>query len=545
MRKIIAFLVAALLLPFLGYSASDALIKGGDLYEAKQFNEALQQLNAAIEQEPKSAEAYYIRSKVFFALKQKDSAMKDLERSLNLDPDNASARNLRGYQLVEAKKWKPAIKDLTAAIKLKPAWFEPYMHRGRAYAKTDQPELAIADFTGALELNPKTPAPYLFRGDVYREQNEDEKAIEDYNRYLAARPDETRVYSYRGLCYQHKDDYDNAIKDFSEAIRRNPKEPLYFYQRGETFENFKKYPEAIADYTEAIRLAPRNTKYIHARGYLYVETLREYEKAREDFTDLIGINPDFKGYYHGRAFANAHLHNDADAIRDYLRIIRIAPKDAEAYARLAGCYSRTGKSDEAVLQANKALELDANNETALFHRGNIRAQNGDDDGAISDLKRYLDVAQPDVGAIATLCVAYFAKSDYRSSLNRAREGVIYDSSHKLAPYLAVIGYFAAHRVPDVPGADQLLNDAVTPSGWPAPILQYVRGTLSEEKLFDLVTDKDKQTEAHCYTGLMAIKLKDRDSALRHFSWIVENGNKAFLEYRIAKAELDRLKGDRK
>ena len=311
------------------------------------------------------------------------------------------------------------------------------------------------------------------------------------------------------------------------------------------YSTFDKIPEAVADYSEAIRLAPRNTRYLHTRGYLYLMTLGEYEKAAADFTAEIQVNPDNKNYYFCRAWAYSKLGNYPDAIRDYNRIIRLAPRDSNAHGHLARCFMAIGQPEEAAAYADKAVEYGPNNEWAYYHRGNVRAEQGEVDGAIADLTRFLQSGQSDSGVSANLATACFAKGDYRSALNHVREAIIHDPKERLAPYLVAIGYFAAHRVSDAPGADQLLKDAVTPTVWPAPILQFLRGKLTEEQLFDAVTDSDKQTEAHCYTGLMALKRDDKDSALRHFNWIAQNGNQKFLEYRIASAELDRLKGVKK
>jgi hypothetical protein len=48
------------------------------------------------------------------------------------------------------------------------------------------------------------------------------------------------------------------------------------------------------------------------------------------------------------------------------------------------------------------------------------------------------------------------------------------------------------------------------------------------------------TEARCYLGL-DLALKGRDEAAgEHFRWVQEHGTTSFIEFTIAKAELERL-----
>jgi lipoprotein NlpI len=105
--------------------------------------------------------------------------------------------------------------------------------------------------------------------------------------------------------------------------------------------------------------------------------------------------------------------------------------------------------------------------------------------------------------------------------------------------LAHLGYRQAGLDREARG---VLEEAATrcdTKSWPYPVIEYMRDSAAET-LLDAAANNDKKTEAHTYIG-MDLVLKGRiDEARGHFAWVREYGNKLFLEYPLALAELNRL-----
>jgi len=81
-----------------------------------------------------------------------------------------------------------------------------------------------------------------------------------------------------------------------------------------------------------------------------------------------------------------------------------------------------------------------------------------------------------------------------------------------------------------------LNTAV----WPYPVVAYMRGELTADRLMEIAATNDQKTEAHTYVG-MDLLLKGRvQDAREHFVWVRDYGNKRFIEYALALAELGRM-----
>jgi lipoprotein NlpI len=112
-----------------------------------------------------------------------------------------------------------------------------------------------------------------------------------------------------------------------------------------------------------------------------------------------------------------------------------------------------------------------------------------------------------------------------------------------APYLALAAYFGhRQRARDAEAAKFLAEAAAKTdaAAWPRPVFQYLAGELSAEELLKQSTDNDKLTESHTYIGLDLSLKGRREDALRHLRWVSEKGNREFVEYPLAVAEVERI-----
>lgn len=112
-----------------------------------------------------------------------------------------------------------------------------------------------------------------------------------------------------------------------------------------------------------------------------------------------------------------------------------------------------------------------------------------------------------------------------------------------APYVAFLGALALRRLQQPDAAARLLDKAaaaVAAGTWTAKVLDYVSGKMPAAALLDAASDDGERTEAHTYVGFGDALAGRRDSAIGHFRWVKDNGNRSFVEYPIAAAELKRL-----
>jgi tetratricopeptide (TPR) repeat protein len=133
-----------------------------DLQEGRE-DEAFEQLTQAIDNFSNNDDSYVIhpltrRSQLYALAFRFDEAVADMDAAIELDPDNPTLYIERGQRLLLLYEWDRALADYNRAIELDPNYADAYYYRGVLYASVpegfDARVEAIADFQHYLELNP-------------------------------------------------------------------------------------------------------------------------------------------------------------------------------------------------------------------------------------------------------------------------------------------------------------------------------------------------------------------------------------------------------
>lgn len=118
------------------------------------LEDALSDLDRAIELDPRLGIAYSGRGWCLAQLGEGENAILDLNRALELDPDQEMSYFNRGYVLGSLGRHEDAVRDFSEALRLNPNNADSYFHRGYAQQSLGRQEYAQRDFEEAVRLNP-------------------------------------------------------------------------------------------------------------------------------------------------------------------------------------------------------------------------------------------------------------------------------------------------------------------------------------------------------------------------------------------------------
>lgn len=145
-------------------SAKEYTQKGRELYEKREFMEALLNLNKALEIDPNYAQAYFVRANIKDAFDDRHGAMKDYNHAVEKNPKFADAFFARGNVKMKLQDYYGAIADYTSAIALNENYIDAYFNRGKAKQFLQAYEDAINDCSKIIQLHPKNVDAYYMRG---------------------------------------------------------------------------------------------------------------------------------------------------------------------------------------------------------------------------------------------------------------------------------------------------------------------------------------------------------------------------------------------
>jgi tetratricopeptide (TPR) repeat protein len=138
-----------------GRESTDAkthLLKGYRLHRQKSYNEALAELNKAIEIDPRNAEAYYWRGRTLVNLGRLDQGLDDFKAALKFKPDYAEAYDNLGWLASKQGQVDEGIAYLTKSIELKPENAWAFYNRSRLYFGKGDVAGAMRDAEKACSL---------------------------------------------------------------------------------------------------------------------------------------------------------------------------------------------------------------------------------------------------------------------------------------------------------------------------------------------------------------------------------------------------------
>lgn len=331
----------------------------------KRYEDAITDLNKAIELDPRYAAVWNNRGVSYGMLDQPSRAIADLNRAIELDPDYPGAWFNRGVAQNELGYPEKAVGDYSRAIELDPNYAHAWNNRGYTWWKLNQQEKALADYTKAIELDPSYTQAWYNCGVVYNVLGKWDQAIASFTRAIELNPKEARAWTGRGFAYSHQENkLKETLADYSKAVELNPKEAQLWYNRGTIYGKMNRREEALADYTRAVELDPSHARAWNNRGLLHHE-MGQLSQAGADYTKAIELspkNPMVNEAYLLRAQVNHSLSQFDQARLDYESYLKLAPRHGPTYNGLAWLLAtcpdlKVRDPARAVAMARKATEL--------------------------------------------------------------------------------------------------------------------------------------------------------------------------------------------
>lgn len=218
-------------------------------------------------------------------------------------------------------------------------------------------------------------------------------------RVLKAEPRNPDALHLLGLVALGKGDAPNAEKLIATAAASMPRHVNVWVNLGNAQRDQGKAEEALISYRRAEGLNPDYPDIFLNRGQLYRDMSR-YADAIVEFEKLVELTPDEASPYMRVAAAATDAGRFRDALACSLRAVeRLSTIPLQLATTISATYERLGELDDAVLWADKALEINprSGNALAVWAKARMRLHKGDKD-VLAELREGLEAL--DLDAVA-------------------------------------------------------------------------------------------------------------------------------------------------
>ena len=338
-----------------------------------------------------------------------------LDALINQEPQEEKYYLQRGKALYSSGVYDAAKNDFLQANKLKSniASFE----LAKTYAELNEPDLMLAELENHLKSQYKKDKAVILSDDSFkayeREKiwedfwkqdwyNSQELLIdeigyhlkyEDYNEALTKAgqrlkksKNNHRIMALKGEALAALGDHPGAIKSFSDAIKLNKRTEKYYIQRAKSYIETEKYKNASEDLETALNLNPANFENYKTLAEVYALS-GNIEKAEENLNYYLTFFEEDKDatFLFGKIYIKAN--QPLKALPYLNECLENDKTNPDYFTQRANAYLQTKTYQYAIKDYSMSLDLEPNNAEAYLNKGIARQKTGDQKGACSDWQK--------------------------------------------------------------------------------------------------------------------------------------------------------------
>lgn len=184
-----------------------------------------------------------------------------------------------------------------------------------------------------------------------------------------------------------------ALQSYTSALKLAPQSIPILTARADLHLRNDNYSKALIDYGNIIEADPQNTHAFTCRAYTLVKC-RRYAEARIDYEKALEIEPKNYAAQLGLAILYQETNKRAEALSRITLMIGMFPDKAELYSIRAEMEQEAGHAELALIDMNKAVELEPENKNYVLTRAYIHLAQNNKYYARKDFEKAIKLGVP-------------------------------------------------------------------------------------------------------------------------------------------------------
>ena len=344
---------------------ADYLIELGRTHKRrKEWDQALEAFNKALDRNPYLGLAYYEIGDLLFQKQQFAEALEMLHRSLQIYPHNAMVHYRMGTTYhnqatelesrlraqgtdeetigdITGAKLKDAVASYERSAELDPSKPNPWYNLGRIYTEQKKWADAARVYAGLAKADPSNTRAHRMRVDALMKLGKLEEAAAALDALAKADPRDADVRALQGRVLRDLGRLDDAAASFDQAVNLDPKEPRYALDLALVLLKLKRYDDSRIAVDRVLALNPAEPEGLVLKAALHLEA-GEWAEAAKGYEQVLKATKDAVSARLGLAKAYLKLDRPKDASDAVAGLVRDAakPQAPEVYLTAARAYAR-------------------------------------------------------------------------------------------------------------------------------------------------------------------------------------------------------------
>ncbi|UCB51946.1 MAG: tetratricopeptide repeat protein [Candidatus Zixiibacteriota bacterium] len=416
---------------------------GIEAYEEGDYDQAIQLLNAYIQEKPRDEKGYYHLGNCYLEKGELDAAIEEYQRAIDAKSKFWEAYAKLGYAYYKKEMYDQAEETVRKGLEKKE---KGELHNVLGMVQMAKGMLKDADFSfrKAISFDDENPEYHKNLGEVNFKKGVLIIAMQEYNTALELDSTMVEVYFNLARAYLKQARFNDAMEAFKTAIRVDPQNKDAYLSLGDIYMlDGKHYPEARIIYEEYLKFGEENSVALGNLGTSYYflskmlpslvengDTLTQADMSTRASQYLErSLGPDSENpelyLYLGKSYQDLKRYPEAlDAFLNYEQALlerdhEWAEKDADFWVSKGQVQAEIGDSaslEEAILSLSKAIELDSTKTTAYSYLGSALFEQEKFAEAIPFFQKRAEADPDNANAHLNLALSYLKLEKYQDAV---------------------------------------------------------------------------------------------------------------------------------
>ncbi len=324
------------------------------------WDAAVEQLETALEMEPKNAEANYLLGQLYAREGRFDEMNKHFAAATEYTdiylPDILAVREqywiekyILGVRSLDETNYERAESALTIAILIDSTKTDAYRKLALTYLGENKPQQALALYETLVKRHPNDINLLLSTGNLYYSQRQYARVIPILQKILAIDPTHRDALANIALSYDALGEAQKARDSYQAAIAANPSDPGLIFLFGVHHYKEGNFQDAIILFEQALTIAPDDFDSMSNIGSAYLSLAENIRKSLKDKQNAAPKE--------ALALKNEAILNYQRAIPYLEKSLELQPDAVLLWRNLAAAYIYTGETQKGEQAFLKAEEL--------------------------------------------------------------------------------------------------------------------------------------------------------------------------------------------
>lgn len=349
------------------------------------------------------AEAFLALGRLYYVNDLYRSSEAAFQNALELEPGGFEPRYFLGTIYFAEARFEESQSMLESGLAVRSDYLACWIRLGKTALELGRLDVAERAFSGALEVAPENAAAEHGLGRVAFESGDFNSAIERFERALELQPEANQVHYQLGLAYRELGDSPRALEHLKQNLHQEVRyeDPLihnlylivysaklHFNSAIDLLQQ-NQTELAVEQLRMAIAKEPGKFTYHHNLAAA-LGLLDRAEEAEAEYRKALEFNPEYPNSHFNLAMLLAGQGNIEEGARHLELAHRYDPEDLVAHTEWATALSQLGDPRRAADELRKVLERDPGHAKARLNLATILAQLGDSSAAERELTLLLD-----------------------------------------------------------------------------------------------------------------------------------------------------------